>query len=143
MGVGGSAADRRRAVLPGPGAASRRGRGRRRLVGAAAAAAAEEEEAEAEAEPEAEAEAQAEAEAEGRASPVRPVVVEGVVGAARVGWARPHVDAFRLPLRVPGHGSRGRHRVTMSGRGLGRLLRATDGTFGAVLGPVGLRSEAV
>ena len=66
MGVGGSAADRRRAVLPGPGAASRRGRGRRRLVGAAAAAAAEEEEAEAEAEPEAEAEAEAEAEEAGR-----------------------------------------------------------------------------
>ena len=65
MGVGGSAADRRRAVLPGPGAASRRGRGRRRLVGAAAAAAAEEEE-EAAAEPEAEAEAEAEAEEAGR-----------------------------------------------------------------------------
>ena len=65
MGVGGSAADRRRAVLPGPGAASRRGRGRRRLVGAAAAAEEEEEE-EAEAEPEAEAEAEAEAEGAGR-----------------------------------------------------------------------------
>ena len=63
MGVGGSAADRRRAVLPGSGAASRRGRGRRRLVGAAAAA---EEEEEAEAEPEAEAEAEAEAEGAGR-----------------------------------------------------------------------------
>ena len=63
MGVGGSAADRRRAGLPGPGAASRRGRGRRRLVGAAAAA---EEEEEAEAEPEAEAEAEAEAEGAGR-----------------------------------------------------------------------------